>query len=352
MNLEQLKKNGWIIYDVIVGSHLYGTNKEGSDTDTKGIFIQPTKEILAGNYISQVSDDKQDTTYYEIGRFIELISGSNPNMLDVLGSDKIIYDNGLFRKYFPDNNKFLTSKIKHTFSGYAYSQIQKAKGYNKKVNWEKSRTERKDVLDFCYILLDKEDSIKIKDFFEVPENTFIETTHWGLAKINNFPDCYSMYYFPDGNGGIISEDSNDVQLREIPIKSQRKYILRFDKAAYSTHCKDFREYQQWLIDRNPLRYADNAKVGNDFDSKNMSHCIRLLNTSIDLLSDKGLILKRPEKDYLISIRNGEVSYETIINEAETKMELLNSLYETTTLPREVDSKYISDLLLQIRLEHL
>lgn len=29
----------WIIYEIIVGSHAYGTNIEGSDKDIKGIYI-------------------------------------------------------------------------------------------------------------------------------------------------------------------------------------------------------------------------------------------------------------------------------------------------------------------------
>lgn len=232
MNLEQLKKSGWIIYECIVGSHLYNTNKEGSDIDIKGIYIQPTNEILADRYIPQISDDKQDTTYYEIGRFIELISDANPNMLDILGSDKILYDNGLFRKYFPDNDIYLTSNIKHKFSGYAFSQIQKAKGMNKKTNWEKSRMERKTPLDFCYVLLDKEESVKLKTYFEIPDDANVsEFTHWGLAAINNFPDCYSMYYFKNGDVRLIGENSNDVQLTSIPKGMQRKHILRFDRNA-------------------------------------------------------------------------------------------------------------------------
>jgi hypothetical protein len=267
MNIEQLRKSGCIILEVISGSHAYGTNKLGSDTDIRGVYVQPTEDILANNYIPQIGDEKQDIVFYEIGRFIELASKANPNILDLLVTPKdcIIYKHELWDTYFPNPEIFLTKKIEHTFSSYAYSQIQKAKGLNKKVNWEKDRVERKDILDFCYILLDNEQSIKIKSFFEIPETEFIPFKHWGLAKINNFPDCYSMYYFKDGNAGIASKDSNDVQLREIPKNFNRKHILRFDKNAYSTHCKDYREYQDWLKKRNPLRYADNAKVDNEYD---------------------------------------------------------------------------------------
>ena len=99
MNVEQLKKSGYIIHECIVGSHLYGTNKEGSDIDIKGVFVLPTDKVLSGQYIEQVSDDKQDTTYYEIGKFIELATKANPNILDVRRVITIIHINSLTLNY-------------------------------------------------------------------------------------------------------------------------------------------------------------------------------------------------------------------------------------------------------------
>lgn len=167
MTIEQLRQTDWIIFECIVGSHAYGTNKEGSDIDKKGVYILPTSNVLSNNYIPQISDEKQDTTFYEIGRFIELACDANPNILDLLAipKDCIIYKSDLWDKYFPDTSIFLTTKLKHTFLGYFYAQIQKAKGLDKKANWDKSRTVRKDILDFCYILGHKEESVSFKKIF-------------------------------------------------------------------------------------------------------------------------------------------------------------------------------------------
>lgn len=349
MTVEQLKKSGWIIHECIVGSHLYGTNKEGSDIDIKGVYVLPTDMILSGQYIEQISDNKQDIIYYEIGRFIELAAKANPNILDVLGSDKITFTTDKWKEYFPNITPYLTTKLRHTFLGYAHSQILKAKSMNKKTNWEKSRITRKTPLDFCYILLDKEESVKLKDFFEIKDDGIVITKYWGLSNINNFPDCYSMYYFKDGNAGFISEDSNELQIRNIPKELPKIYTLRFDRNAYSTHCKDYREYQEWLEKRNPLRYEDNAKADNLFDTKNMSHCVRLLYTAKDIALGKGLILSRPEKEQLLDIRNGKYTYDEIISIAETLKEEVDELFNlNTTLPREVNRKYLQQLLLKIR----
>ena len=347
MNVEQLKKSGYIIHECIVGSHLYGTNKEGSDIDIKGVFVLPTDKVLSGQYIEQVSDDKQDTTYYEIGKFIELATKANPNILDVLGSNKVTFTTPKWAEYFPDITPYLTTKLKHTFLGYAHSQILKAKGMNKKTNWENDRIVRKTPLDFCYVLLGKEESMLFNTWCQKSGYT---QNKIGLAKVNNFPDVYSMYFFEDNCGGIVDDTSNEVQTKNIPKGAPFIKHFRFDRNAYSTHCKDYKEYEQWLEKRNPLRYQDNAKVNNEFDSKNMSHCVRLLHTAKDIALGKGLILHRPERELLLDIRNGKLSYAEIINLAETlkaEVELLFS-ENVANLPREVNRKYIQELLLKIR----
>ena len=264
MNIEQLRKSGWIIYETIVGSHLYGTNKEGSDVDIRGIYIQPTEQILANGYIEQISDSTNDTTFYEIGRFLNLACNANPNILELLHrEDKyIIYKNPVWDEYVSNYDIFLTKELQKTFLGYAYSQIQKAKGLNKKVNWDKSKMVRKTPLDFCYVLIDRELSVPFNKWCEV---THITQNYIGLASVNNFPDVYSMYNIGSEHGGIIGEDSNDVQFRSISKDAKYLRYMRFDRNAYSTHCKDYREYTEWLEKRNPLRYADNAKVDNEYD---------------------------------------------------------------------------------------
>lgn len=103
MNIELLRKRGWIIFECISGSHAYGLNIEGSDVDIRGVYTQPTEMVLRDEYIEQVSDSTNDTTFYEIGRFIELLEKGNPNMLELLNVDDehIIYKSELFDRYFP-----------------------------------------------------------------------------------------------------------------------------------------------------------------------------------------------------------------------------------------------------------
>jgi predicted nucleotidyltransferase len=314
----------------------------------------PTEDMLDGTYYPQISDENNDVTYYEIGRFIELLSDGNPNMLELLNTppDCIKINKPIFDTFFPKEvkDKFITKKLRHTFTGYAYSQIQKANGLNKMMNWEADKVTRKDVLDFCYVLYgNKEGSVKFKNIFDKPA----DHKSLGLASVNNFPDTYSLYRLPNGVvGGIVSDDSNEVQLRSIPKEANFISYLRFDRNAYSTHCKDYRQYQEWLEKRNVQRYVDIENHKQKIDGKNMLHTIRLLNMSVDISTGKGIVVRRPEAEYLKDIRKGKYDLSAILDSAEGMIQQINDNFDKANLPHGVDVHFKKDLLKRIRVFNL
>lgn len=68
MTIQELRDGNMIIFEGIVGSQAYGIATETSDVDIKGVFVQPLEHVLSSGYLDQVSDEKHDTTFYEIGR--------------------------------------------------------------------------------------------------------------------------------------------------------------------------------------------------------------------------------------------------------------------------------------------
>ena len=130
------------IYEAIVGSQSYGTNIETSDIDKKGVFIQSTDEILGFGYKEQI-DKSKDEVYYEVKRFLELLKSANPTVLELLFSpeDCIISTSPQFELIRKNKDKFLTKQCRNSFGGYAVQQIQKARGLDKKMNWEKNRVQ-------------------------------------------------------------------------------------------------------------------------------------------------------------------------------------------------------------------
>ena len=222
--IDYIRKNDLIIFSAKMGSHAYGTFLPTSDVDLRGVFIQPLKDILKYGYVDQVADDTNDIVFYELKRFLELVEKNNPNILELLNApeDCVIYRNApLYSLIEASRSVFITKKCRYTFAGYAIAQIKKARGYNKKMNWDERAMERKTVLDFCYI---------VENGKTIPFNTFLQSWNWkalnkdtyqdfGLAKVDHAHDVYAMYRMQkmDG-GGIVSdpETANDVQLMSIP----------------------------------------------------------------------------------------------------------------------------------------
>jgi len=346
--IDTLKENKLIIFEALMGSHAYGTSLPTSDEDFRGVYIQPLEDILGFGYVEQVSDKKNDIVFYEIKRFLEMVQTNNPNILEILNvpEDCIVYKDPIFDLVLEHKDIFLTKKCRWTFSGYAIDQIKKARGLNKKMNWDEINMKRKTVLDFCYIL-DEGQSI--------PFNKSLHDCYqdFGLAKIDHAHDVYSMYRMERvEGGGIVSEPetANDVQLMSIPKNAKMVAYLTFNKDAYSNHCKKYNEYKIWLKERNEDRFKMNKDHGKNYDSKNLSHCIRLLDMGIEIANKKEIIVRRPKdhRELLLSIRRGEMEYDDILEKAETKIKELYEAFEKTSLPEKVDRQFVDNLLVSIR----
>ncbi|WP_245971437.1 DNA polymerase beta superfamily protein [Sphingobacterium puteale] len=89
MTIDELRKSGLILFEAVVGSRAYGLATASSDTDIRGVFYLPVEDYLGGQYIAQVANASNDEVYYELGRFVELLSKSNPNILELLASPAI-----------------------------------------------------------------------------------------------------------------------------------------------------------------------------------------------------------------------------------------------------------------------
>lgn len=351
-----------MIFKAIVGSQSYGTSTPTSDIDYKGVYMQSTNELVGFGYKEQYEIGK-DESYYELRRFIQLLSSANPTVLELLYSplDCILEITPQFKLLTQYREKFLTKKCLFSFGGYAIAQIKKAKGLDKKMNYEKDRMTRKDVLDFCYVLNDDSfGTIAFKDYLK-KENKAQE--HFGLSKLTHFKDCYSAFYDHlaemkssnpkfEGKGhnyrGVIGEDSNDVRLSDIPKFAQRETILYFNKDGYSMHCKDYNDYEVWLENRSVQRFVDVKGHNQKIDGKNLLHCRRLLDMAIEIATDKTINVRRPNADYLLKIRKGEVPLQEIIDKAEQDIIGLDEVYKNSDLPDDVDMDFSNKLLLEIR----
>ena len=381
--IEEKSPGARPLYLVVRGSHAYGTNVPTSDTDYAGVFIQSLDDILGLKYKEQVNDDSNDTVIYELRRFLSLLGTNNPTVLELLNTpeDCIIYKDPAFDFILENREKFITKLCANSFGGYAKQQISKAKGQNKKQNWEKDKVTRKDVLDFVYVV-EGEKSIPWRVW---NEDFNYEEKFIGVVNVPNARDVYAVYFdkvardmFSEnepedmrnlliklrkelnqtmgfGYKGLVKSgeglnvaESNQLRLSSIPKGEEPICNIIYNKDGYSQHCKDYHSYQEWLENKNDARWVDVKSHGQKIDGKNMMHCKRLMGMAREIAEGKGIIVRRPDAEYLISIRKGEVDLQTLIDDVENEIKEIDRLFSESNLPDSVDMEFIHNLIVKIR----
>lgn len=385
MTIQEVKDSGLLAYEFVRGSTLYNTNIEGvSDVDYGGVYIAPTEMLLGlpENYEAQVSDEKHDTTYYELGRWVELLMKANPNALESLFApkDKVVGDIHPAIQLIIDNRDlFVTKECFNSLTGYAVSQIKKCRGLNKKC--VQPVLERKGVLDFCYTFKGQ-GSQSMKEFLA---ERGLDQKYCGLVNIPNMKDTYGVYYdyaaylhfeelkfdrwirdFIDtssaksvlnrirnkeffGYSGIVHPDgkSNEVRLSSIPKGEVPICFMTYNQNGYESHCKKYKEYQEWVEKRNPIRYESNLK--SNYDCKNVMHCVRLLHMGKELAEGQGFnVVRTWDRDFLLDIRNHKYEYEYIMEYVEKLFADMKEKIKSCPLPETVDRNKVNELLIQAR----
>ena len=391
MTIEEVKEKGLLAYEYVRGSQLYNTALPNgqSDVDYGGVYILPNDKLLGVSefYEPRVSDEKHDTTYYELGRWVELLMKANPNALESLfvPEDKIIGEVHPAIQLIIDNRDlFVTKECFNSLCGYAVSQIKKCRGLNKKC--VQPVLEKKDVLDFCYTFKGQ-GSQSMKEFLE---ERGLNQKYCGLVNIPNMKDTYGVYYdfaayltFEDlddvakrniifksglvdvndvdkifnrmdnkeffGYSGIVHPDgkSNEVRLSSIPKGETPICFMTYNQNGYESHCRKYKEYQEWVIKRNPVRYESNLK--SNYDTKNVAHCVRLLHMGRELAAGKGFnVVRTWDRELLLDIRNHTYEYEDIMNYIEKIFDEVQTLMKTCTLPETVDKEKVNELLIKAR----
>ena len=345
MTIDDLKRKGLIILECISGSRAYGLETPTSDTDIKGVFLLPKEDFYGLDYTPQISNPTNDIVYYEFGRFMQLLSLNNPNILELLNTPK---DAVLIKHPFLDEIKselILSKMCKNTFGKFALSQIKKAKGLKKKIVNPVGK-ERKSVLSFCYVSYGK-GSISLSKFLEI--NHFNQE-NCGLIKISHMKNMYALFYAENlGYCGIMKNElSNDVHLSSIPKQEKELALLYFNKDGYSKYCKEYKEYWHWVENRNEDRYQNTQSHGKNYDAKNMMHTFRLLEMAIEIANEKKVNVKRANREFLLNIKAGNYEYEDLLKMAEKKQNEMEKAFEKSDLQESPNRDTINELTYRIR----
>jgi len=347
MTIRHLKSQNLLLFEVISGSKSFGLDTPTSDTDIKGVYYLPKEKFFGLDYIPQIANETNDEVYYEIGRFVELLLKNNPNILEILATpeDCILYKHPLFEKLKIED--FLSKLCKDTFAGYAVTQIKKARGLKKKIVNPMAK-QKKSLLDFCYVLQGY-DTIALPAFLS--EKGWVQE-QCGLVNMPNSKGMYALFYDVEnslGYKGIIQkETSNEVSFSSVLKGEEPVAHLVCNQDGYSKYCKEYTEYWDWMEKRNDERFNTNQQHGKNYDSKNMMHTIRLLQTAEQILSTGKLNIRVSNREELLAIKAGEMEYDDLLNKADELIASIEKYYETSDLPERPDEEKAINALIEIR----
>lgn len=399
LTFKDIEDRGLLLYKYIRGSQAYGTNTPESDQDEGGIFIAPQEWVdgLGFDYAEEISDEKHDTVWWELGKFMRLLCTSNPTVLEALfvPDDKVLFEHPIMTEIKKHKDMFVTKASFKPFGGYATSQIAKAQGQNKKIHWDIQEMTRKSPLDFCYTFKNQ-GSQNIQDWIS---ERGLDQKYCGLVNIPNMYGVYGVYYdfashikFENldinkrtlllygkydlvdpndidkimwrvdnkdffGYSGIVHPDgkSNEIRLSSIPKGEMPICYMTYNQNGYESHCKKYREYLEWKENRNKARYENNLEglekdKGKFYDSKNMLHCFRLLSMCIEVAEGKGILIDRThiDRDFLMDVRNRKYTYDELMEKLLELKAKMDDAIEKSAIRDSIDVEFVNNLLLECR----
>lgn len=352
--LERIVKNSphldWIKDNTVLlvrhGSHAYGTNVATSDEDFKGVAI-PTKEYFLGSTKrfeqAELKAPDPDAVIYDIRKFFNLAAECNPNIIEVLHTDPadhFVVDS-IGETILEHKDDFLSKKIKHTFLGYSVAQLKRIKTHKK---W----------------IMNPPKEYPTRVSLGLPEQTLIPQDQLlaAEAEIRKELEKYQFDFLEelDEPTKIGIRTTMTEMLAELKITSEQQWMsavrkIGFDdnfiqimqkEREYAGKKREFDQYQNWKKTRNSSRSSLEEKYG--YDTKHAYHLVRLIRMCREVLMTGKVIVKRPDREELLSIRNGAWTYDQLIEFAEKEELELNKLYNSTNILPKVPNKEKLDKL--------
>lgn len=352
------------LFATLHGSHAYGLNTETSDIDVKGVAVAPRNCYIGFSNSFEQAEQREpyDLIIYEVQKFCKLAAACNPNIIEVLHTSpsEFIHTTRMGHYLLDHKDDFISLKAKHTFSGYAHSQLQRIQTHYRWLkNPPQSQPQRVDfglpqttVIPADQLGVVQAAIMKKLESFDFDWNTLDEANRIHLK------GCISLFLAEMQltedeiwirTGRSLSMDENFLEL----LKKERQYKAKLD---------EWRSYQTWLETRNEKRAALESKFG--YDTKHGMHLVRLMKMCREIMLTGRVNVKRTEdREELLAIRNNGIwSYDQLIEWSTAQEKELNMLYnelkkkhiagEELTVPFEPDREHLDEICMTIINEYI
>lgn len=284
------------------GSQAYGMATPESDLDLRGVAIPPKEYFLGfAQRFEQAESADPDLVIYDIRKFFHLAAAGNPSIIELLwtAAEDHLLVTPLGERLLESRSRFLSRKAKHTFSGYAVAQLKRIKTHRR---WLTHPPTHKPM----------------RAEFGLPKTSVLSTDILGAIEAVEQEAAQDLAAFP--------AHVMDLYRRE---------------RAYQNALREWQQYEHWKAHRNPKRAALEAKMG--FDGKHAAHLVRLMRMCREILETGAVIVKRPDREELLAIRDGAWSYEQLVQWSEQEDHALEEVAKRSPLPPAPDSQKLDAL---------
>ncbi len=332
----------------VAGSRAYGIHTAASDVDVKGVAVPPARyyhgyleRFEQADKASEIQPFLQDLTpeeqaisreiklegsVYELRKFITLAAQANPNILDVLfcREAELRRVTPLGARLREARGLFLSAKARHTFSGYAMSQLKRIKLHRK---W----------------LLEPPAAPPTRAEYDLPEQTLIPADQLAAANaaVQKRMDQWEIDFGELEPAGVVAIQAQVERFlsevlattgsrwrsaaRTIGLDENLIFVMQKER-EYQAAQRYWKQYQDWKANRNPARAALEAAHG--YDCKHGAHLYRLTRMCREILEDGEVNVWRGgiDAEEIRAIRAGEWEYDRLVEWAEAEDAALTALY--------------------------
>lgn len=371
------------VFLTLSGSHAYGMAGPDSDVDIRGVCIPPreirdsvfktfeqytaaTQEASWGPNsvqalnrlavhdtasLSYMKHQNIDLVVFGLQKFLKLAANANPNILELLfvAERDVLFRTPVWELAREQRDLFLSKKCKHTFLGYAHSQLRRIKGHRE---WLLHPPQKEPMrADFGL----PEESVLPADIRNTVDEAVKKVLReWEMEddiEITGASQDVFRERVRDFYGSLLKTQSDDYEDQmyhqaavSIGVPAETLSVIKAER-SYRMARKGWQQFQKWKQDRNPARAELEAKFG--FDCKHGSHLIRLMRMGLEILRDGEVQVRRPDAKELLSIRRGELSYDELIEQAESIEREVEEAAKHSTLPRAPNMEAIDNLYRQM-----
>ena len=264
----------------VSGSYGYGTNREGSDIDFRGVTLNLPSDLIGLTTFDQYEDAKTDTVIYSFNKLVNLLLNCNPNTIEILGldEDQYVIRSALGQQLLDHRSLFLSKRAAASFGHYADAQLRRLQNAIARYTLSQPSREQHIMKSVSHALEDfnrrhaEEDRSQARLYIDEAVTEGLEKEIFLDADFKHYP----------------LRKFNDL------VNTLNSVVRDYDRIGKRNHKKD-----------------DNHL------NKHAMHLVRLFMMGIDILKNGEIVTHRPESDLklLISIRHGGYMQDSVLTPA-------------------------------------